>query len=176
MKATMMDLPLSTQMILRHGARVHGASRVGSFDGATFHFTTFAEVAARATALASALTALGIQRGERVATYCWNHQAHLEAYLAVPAMGAVLHTLNVRLLSEQVAAIMAHAEDRALIVDASLWPQIAPVLARVPTLRHVIVIGPRAAVRAPVEPDDLVRPHRLLALGGHRTGGLDGLQ
>ena len=85
MKATMMDLPLSTQMILRHGARVHGASRVGSFDGTTFHFATFAEVAARATALASALTALGIQRGERVATYCWNHQAHLEAYLAVPA-------------------------------------------------------------------------------------------
>ena len=164
MKATMMDLPLSTQMILRHGARVHGASRVGSFDGTTFQFATFAAVAARATALASALTALGIQRGERVATYCWNHQAHLEAYLAVPAMGAVLHTLNVRLLSEQVAAIMAHAEDSALIVDASLWPQIAPVLARVPTLRHVIVIGPRPAVQGPAELPPDARVHDFDAL------------
>jgi fatty-acyl-CoA synthase len=148
MKATMMDLPLSTQMILRHGARIHGGSRVGSFDGTAFRFATFADVAVRATALASALTDLGILRGERVATYCWNHQSHLEAYLAVPAMGAVLHTLNVRLLSEQVAAIMAHAEDVALIVDAALWPQLAPVLGRVPTLRHVIVVVPDAGSAA----------------------------
>jgi fatty-acyl-CoA synthase len=145
MKSTMMDLPLSTQMILRHGARIHGDSRVGTFDGSAFHFSSFTQVAARATALASALAALGIQRGERVASYCWNHQAHLEAYLAVPAMGAILHTLNVRLLTEQVAAIMAHAQDRALIVDAALWPQIRPALGRVPGLQHVIVVNADAA-------------------------------
>src|SRR5687767_14250640 len=120
----MMDLPLSTQMILRHGSRLHGNSRVGTFDGSAFRFSSFSQVAARAAALASALASIGIQRGDRVATYCWNHQVHLETYLAVPAMGAVLHTLNVRLMSEQVAAIMIHAADRALIVDASLWPQI----------------------------------------------------
>ncbi len=164
MKATMMDLPLSTQMILRHGARIHGGSRVGSFDGTAFRFATFADVAVRATALASALTDLGIERGERVATYCWNHQAHLEAYLAVPAMGAVLHTLNVRLLSEQVAAIMAHAEDRALIVDAALWPQLAPVLGRVPTLRHVIIVGPDAGSAAQMPPLAGLRIHQHDAL------------
>jgi fatty-acyl-CoA synthase len=141
MKSTMMDLPLSTQMILRHGARIHGTSRVGTFDGIAFRFTSFAEVAVRATSLAAALATLGVQRGERVATYCWNHQAHLEGYMAIPAMGAVLHTLNVRLLPEQVAGIMRHAEDAALIVDASLWPQLQPVLASVPSLRHVIVVA-----------------------------------
>jgi fatty-acyl-CoA synthase len=147
MKSTMMDLPLSTQMILRHGARIHAGSRVGSFDGTAFRFSSFAEVAERATALAAGLAGLGIKSGERVATYCWNHQSHLEAYLAVPAMGAILHTLNVRLLTEQVAAIMAHAEDTALIVDASLWPQLRPALARVPSLRHVIVVD---SIDAPV--------------------------
>jgi fatty-acyl-CoA synthase len=140
MKSTMMDLPLSTQMILRHGARIHGTSRVGTFDGAAFRFSSFADVAARASSLAAGLASLGVRRGERVATYCWNHQAHLEAYLAVPAMGAVLHTLNVRLLPEQVAGIMLHAEDAALIVDASLWSQIRSVLPRVASLRHVIVV------------------------------------
>ncbi len=144
MKTTMMDLPLSTQMILRHGARIHSTSRVCTFDGVSFRCSSFADVAMRATSLAAALASLGVRLGERVATYCWNHQSHLEAYLAVPAMGAVLHTLNVRLLPEQVAGIMRHAEDAALIVDASLWPQIGPVLARVPSVRHVIVVADTA--------------------------------
>ncbi|MEZ5498620.1 MAG: long-chain-fatty-acid--CoA ligase [Steroidobacteraceae bacterium] len=146
MKSTMMDLPLSTQMILRHGMRVHANSRVGTFDGAGFRFSSFSQVASRAVRLAAALRALGIARGERVASYCWNHQAHLEAYLAVPAMGAVLHTLNVRLLPEQIAAIMAHADDRALIIDASLWGQLRPALAALPGLKHVIVVGGDSAI------------------------------
>lgn len=149
MKTTMMDLPLSTQMILRHGARIHGGSRVGTFDGSRFRFSSFATVATRATALAAALARLGIARGDRVASYCWNHQAHLEAYLGVPAMGAVLHTLNVRLMVDQIASIMGHAEDRALLVDASLWPQIQPALARVPSLQHVIVVGGGGANATP---------------------------
>ncbi len=160
MKSTMMDLPLSTQMILRHGARVHADSRVGSFDGTAFRFSSFAQVAARATSLAAALATLGVQRGERVATYCWNHQAHLEAYLAIPAMATVLHTLNVRLLPEQVAGIMRHAEDAALIVDASLWPQLQPVLASVPSLRHVIVVADTNAQVDAAGASGNVRLHR----------------
>ena len=164
MKSTMMDLPLSTQMIVRHGARIHGGSRVGTFDGSAFRFSSFTQVASRATALASALAALGIKRGERVATYCWNHQAHLETYLAVPAMGAVLHTLNVRLLTEQVAAIMTHAEDRALIVDASLWPHIRPVLGQVPSLQHVIVVESEQEQPADVTADAGLSIHRYESL------------
>jgi fatty-acyl-CoA synthase len=146
MKATMMDLPLSTQMILRHGGRLHGGSLVRSFDGERFETALFEQVAQRVEALAGGLAGLGVRLGERVATYCWNHRQHLEAYLAIPAMGAVLHTLNVRLFPEQVAGIMAHAGDTVLIADASLLPQLAPVLDRVPSLRQVIVVdGPLAA-------------------------------
>lgn len=141
MRATMMDLPLSTQMIFRHGSHLHAKSRVGTYNGQQFEFSSFAEVSLRVERLAHALAALGIQPGERVATYCWNHQPHLEAYLAIPAMGAILHTLNVRLFPEQVAGIMNHAEDSALIVDESLLTQILPILPSISSLRHIIVIG-----------------------------------
>jgi fatty-acyl-CoA synthase len=137
----MMTLPLSTQLILQHGAALHARSRVGTFDGQRFSFTDFAGVAERARRLAAALTALGLEPGDRVATFCWNHQAHLEAYLAVPSAGFTLHTLNVRLLPDQLSAIMAHADDRALLVDAALLPLVAPSLASMPRLRHVIVVG-----------------------------------
>ena len=110
MQSTMMDLPLSTQMIFRHGARLHGGSAVRSFDGERIGITLFEDVARRAESLAAALAALGVARGERVATFCWNHCQHLEAYLAVPAMGAVLHTLNIRLFPEQVARIIVGAD------------------------------------------------------------------
>jgi fatty-acyl-CoA synthase len=145
MHATMMDVPLSTQLILAHGARLHGASRVANWVDGHFQPTHFAEVARRVEALASALAALGVRPNARVATFCWNTQAHLECYLAVPSMGAVLHTLNVRLFPEQILGIMNHAEDDVLVIDASLLPTLREVLPRVPTLRHVIVIGDHAA-------------------------------
>jgi fatty-acyl-CoA synthase len=148
MKATMMDLSLSTQTILRHGSRLHGSSLVRSFDGERFETVLFEQVAQRVDALAAGLAGLGVGRGDRVATYCWNHRQHLEAYLAVPAMSAVLHTLNIRLFPEQVAGIMAHAADTVLIADASLLPQLLPVLDRVPSLRHVIVVGEPAPATA----------------------------
>ena len=109
MHSTMMSMPLSTQMILRHGARLHGGSRIATYDGQQFTSCRFDRVAERAESLAAALAALGVRRDDRVATFCWNHQQHLEAYLAVPAMGAVLHTLNVRLFADQIIGIMRHA-------------------------------------------------------------------
>ncbi|KPF85201.1 long-chain-fatty-acid--CoA ligase [Novosphingobium sp. AAP93] len=141
MKATMMDHPLSTQMIVDRGERLFGTSRVVSFDGTTTQVRSFAETASRARRLAGALAALGVPHGEPVATYCWNSPAHLEAYLAVPAMGAVLHTLNVRLPADQIRYIMGHAADRALIVDAVLLPAIAAILPECPAVDHVIVVG-----------------------------------
>jgi len=140
-KSTMMDHALSTQMIFDRGERLFGASRVVSFDGQTLHTRSFAETAARARKLAGALAALGVPSGEPVATYCWNNPAHLEAYLAVPAMGAVLHTLNVRLPAEQIRYIVNHAGDRALIVDAVLLPGVAAILPECPAIDHVIVVG-----------------------------------
>ncbi len=137
----MMDHPLSTQMIFDRGERLFADSRIVAYDGAATHERGFAETARRARQLAGALAALGLPMGEPVATYCWNSPAHLEAYLAVPAMGAVLHTLNVRLPADQIRYIMNHAGDRALIVDAVLLPAIAPVLGECVALAHVIVVG-----------------------------------
>jgi fatty-acyl-CoA synthase len=168
MKASMMDVPLSTQMILRHGARLHGASAVRSFDGERFEAVSFEDVARRAEALARALSMLGVARGERVATFCWNHRQHLEAYLAVPAMGAVLHTLNIRLFPEQVARIMAHADDRVLIADAALVPLLAPVLGQVPGLQQLIVVGDLVTDL----PADLA-VHEYAALLGAQPGDYD---
>jgi fatty-acyl-CoA synthase len=141
MHATMMDVPLSTQLIYAHGRRIHGGSRVATFVEGRFQPSSFEAVARRVDALAGALAALNVGRNARVATFCWNHQAHLEAYLAVPSMGAVLHTLNVRLFPDQIAGIMQHAEDEVLVIDAGLVTNLRDVIPRVPSLRHVIVVS-----------------------------------
>jgi fatty-acyl-CoA synthase len=141
MQSTMQDFPLTIAHLLRHGQAVHGRSQVATFDGEGVHRATFAEVADRAERLAAALTRLGIDEGDRVGTFCWNHQAHLEAYLAVPSMGAVLHTVNIRLFPDQLAFVVNHGEDRVVIVDDSLVPLLARVAGQLKTVEHFIVVG-----------------------------------
>jgi hypothetical protein len=119
---TMMDVELSVASLLRHGVSVHGRSPVVSYDARWVRRTTFAVVARRAAQLAHALHRLGVRQGDRVATLAANHQEHLEAYLAVPSMGAVLHTLNPRLSTDQLAYIVEHARDRVLLVDGGHMP------------------------------------------------------
>ena len=86
MKSTMQDAPLLISDILRHGQQVHGDSTVITVEAGGFRSATYAEVAERAERLAAALTRLGVQQGDRVGTFCWNNQQHLEAYLAIPCM------------------------------------------------------------------------------------------
>src|ERR1700674_662910 len=128
MIGTMQDFPLTVANILRHGRAIFGESRVVTLEeGGRTRTKTFAEVAARAEQLAAALRELGIRPGDRVGTFAWNTQEHLEAYLALPSMGAVLHTLNIRLFPEQLAWVINHGEDKVVIVDGS----IAPLFARI---------------------------------------------
>ncbi len=101
----------------------------------------FAEVADNADRLAAALTRLGVQPGDRVATFCWNTQEHLEAYFAIPCMGAVLHTLNIRLFPEQLAYVINHGEDKIVILDDSLIPLLARVVDELQTVEKFVVIG-----------------------------------
>ena len=143
MLSTMQDGPLLVGGILRHGQQVYGDSLVRTIvdaDGGSID-ATFAQVAERAERLAKALTRLGIGDSDRVATFLWNNQAHLEAYLAVPAMGAVLHTLNLRLFPEQLAYIINHAEDQVIICNASIAGLLAQVRDQIPTVRHIVVVG-----------------------------------
>jgi fatty-acyl-CoA synthase len=137
--STMMDFPLTTQMILRRGARLFADSNVSTFDGEGLRTRTFADVANRSARLASALRKLGIAPGDRIGTLCWNSHAHLEAYLAVPAAGFVLHTLNLRLHPDQIGWIANHAADRAILVDSDLVELLASFAGDLPGLRHVIV-------------------------------------
>ena len=141
MKSTMQDAPLLISDILRHGQAVHGDSTVITVEADGHRSATFAEVAVRAEKLAAALTRLGVEQGDRVGTFCWNNQGHLEAYLAIPCMGAVLHTLNIRLPAEQLAYVINHAEDRVIIVDASVIPLLAAIKDELKTVETIIVAG-----------------------------------
>ncbi len=135
------DFPLTITSILERGSRVFGGSECVTWQGDSARHTTYAEVARNAERLAAALTRLGVGAGEPVGTFCWNHQEHLEAYYAVPCMGAVLHTLNIRLPAPQVAHIVNHAADKVVIVDGSLLPALAAVAAELVTVQAYVVVG-----------------------------------
>ena len=141
LESTMQDFPLTIAMILQHGRTVHGDSEVVTFEGDSSRRASFVEVAGRAEQLAAALQRLGIEPGDRVGTFQWNTQEHLEAYLAVPTMGAVLHTLNIRLFPEQLTYVVNHAEDRVVIVDDTLIPLLANVAPDLKTVEHYVVVG-----------------------------------
>lgn len=140
MQGLMQDVPLNLPGLIRHAERLHPWKKVATKTADGVKTATFGEVISRSRRLASALRKLGVKGDERVATLCWNHQEHLEAYIAVPCMGAVLHTLNIRLFPDDIAYIVGHAEDRVVIVDKSLWPLWEKVAARVTCVRDVIVV------------------------------------
>jgi fatty-acyl-CoA synthase len=123
MRSTMMDRPLSLNDILeRAGSLFAGSQVVSRLPDKSLRRHSYGQYHRRTRALASALQGLGLRKGERVATLCWNHHAHLEAYFGVPAAGGVMHTLNLRLAPDELGWIAADAEDRFLIVDDILLP------------------------------------------------------
>ncbi|WP_189269625.1 AMP-binding protein, partial [Streptomyces fuscichromogenes] len=144
MFSTMQDVPLTVTRILEHGRVLHGDSRITTWTGeGKSQRRSFAEVGTRAVQLANALRdELRVRGDDRVATLMWNNAEHVEAYFAIPSMGAVLHTLNLRLPAEQLMWIVNHAADRVIIVNGSLIPMIAPLLAKLPTVEHIVVSGP----------------------------------
>ncbi|WP_123439638.1 long-chain fatty acid--CoA ligase [Streptomyces sp. PanSC9] len=147
----MQDVPLTVTRILTHGVLVHGRSQITTWTGEDEpQRRSFAEAGARAVQLANALRdELGVRGDDRVATLMWNNAEHVEAYFAIPSMGAVLHTLNLRLPAEQLVWIVNHAADRVVIVNGSLIPLLAPLLSKLPTVEHVVVSGP--GDRAPLD-------------------------
>lgn len=145
MQSTMNDLPLSIAQLLRHGSTAHADAEVVTWTESGPRRRTYAEAGRRCAALAHALRGLGVDGDDRIATFMWNNAEHLEAYLAVPSMGAVLHTLNIRLSPEQLIHVANHAEDRVIIVDATLIPLLGPHLVQMKTVEHIIVTGDSTA-------------------------------
>ena len=123
MQTTMMNTPLSLDHLLERAGQIfHGNDIVSRLPDKSLKRHSYAEYYRRTRALAAALLDLGLQKGERVATLCWNHHAHLEAYFGIPAAGGVMHTLNLRLSPEEIGWIAGDAEDRFLIIDDVLLP------------------------------------------------------
>jgi len=140
MNGLMMDYQLTLPTILRRAESYFGAKEIVTrLPDRSFHRITYAESCRRARALAVALDGIGLERGDRVATLCWNHYQHHEAYLGIPCGGFVLHTLNLRLHPSDLAYIATHAGDRAVIVDRSLKPLLDQFIGDT-KIEHVFVV------------------------------------
>ena len=140
MQGLMMDVPLSLPAILRRTDAIFGGKPLAARRAdRTIARGTYSEVLYRARKLAAGLESLGIRPGDRVATFCWNHLRHLEAYYGIPASGRVLHTLNIRLHIDELAYIIDHAGDAAIIVDKSLWSVFAPLRDRIAPMTIIVV-------------------------------------
>ena len=123
MKSTMMNTPLSLNHLLERAGRLfHGNEIVSRLPDKSLRRHSYGEYYRRTRALAAALQGLGLQKGDRVATLCWNHHAHLECYFGIPAAGGVMHTLNLRLPPEEIGWIAGDAADRFLVIDDVLLP------------------------------------------------------
>ncbi|MEV6279347.1 long-chain fatty acid--CoA ligase [Nocardia sp. NPDC051832] len=150
MLSTMQDEQLSLATLLNYASTFQGDSTVSTWTGDGLRTLTYRELGAEAARLANALRGLGIGVGDRVGTFMWNNNEHMVAYVAVPAMGAVLHALNIRFFPEQLVYVANHAEDQVVIVDGTLLPLFAQYLPNLKTVRHVIVAnGDAAALTAP---------------------------
>jgi fatty-acyl-CoA synthase len=141
MLGRMMEYPLTITHLLERGRTYFSGREVVSVrPDKSLTRTTYADLATRSARLANALAKLGVKTGDRVATFSWNHHQHLECYYGIPAMGAIVHTLNLRLNPSEVGYIANHAQDVAIVVDQSLWPLFEKFRGAVSSLRHVIVI------------------------------------
>ena len=145
MRSTMMPEQLKISTILQFGSTVHSDAVITTWTDQGPRKISFGDLGKRAAQLAHALRSLGVDGDQRVATFQWNNSEHMEAYLAIPSMGAVLHPLNIRLFPDQLEFVANHAEDKVIIVDPTLIPVLQPLLPRFSTVEHVLVTGGGAA-------------------------------
>jgi fatty-acyl-CoA synthase len=156
MQGLMMDFPLTLTAIFRRAETLSGEREIVSRrPDRTLHRYRYHDFADRTRRLVRALHTLGVRPGDRVATLAWSHSQHLEMYFAAPLAGAVLHTLNLRLHPDELAYIVNHAEDRVLIVDASLAPLYERIRARV-DVPAVVVVGDAASIDGALDYESLV--------------------
>src|SRR3954454_3824913 len=140
------DHPLTLQHVLNRMRNVHRESKIVTLTEDGIERATYAEVTARVDRLANALTGkLGVEPGDRVATFAWNTQRHLEVYLAAPCVGAVLHTLNLRLFEEQLTYIANHAQDKLVFVASTVVPLLEKIAGTFESVEHFVILGGKGA-------------------------------
>jgi fatty-acyl-CoA synthase len=178
----MMDYPLTVRSIYQRARTLFPDKPLVTRLSGGMRRTTYGEWAERVARLAGGLRELGVGPGDRVATFCWNSDRHLEVYFAAAMMGASYHTLNIRLGGDQLAYIVNHARDKVLICDAELVQAIGPVLPGLDTVEHLLVLdaadGERPSLGLPRERgyEDLVERSAPMAnwpeLDEHQTAGI----
>jgi len=154
MHGQMMDVPLQLKSLLWRAERLYGHKEIITRTADGYRHRTYVEFARRVRRLSNALASLGVVPGERVGTLAWNTDRHLEAYFAVPCMGAVLHTINSRLSVDQIRYVIHHAGDRVLLVSPDQLPLLERVADGLDEVRAVVVLAdgevPQAALPVPV--------------------------
>jgi fatty-acyl-CoA synthase len=151
----MMDYPLTLTHYFERSRKLWGKKTLATrVPGQPLFRYTYAEFFARVERLASALRAMGLRQGDRVATFAWNSHRHLELYWAAPLAGYVLHTLNIRLSAQDLTYIINHAGDRVIFADASLWPLLAGIRGALPAVQRIAIMRDTAAGEVPADLED----------------------
>src|SRR5947207_9773046 len=158
MRGLMQHEPLTVNRMLERSTTLFPRQQIVTKTADGLHRQTYEDLGDRAARMADALRALGVEPGDRVGSFAFNTWRHQELYFAVPCMGAVLHTLNIRLHLDQVAWIANHAEDRVVFVDAALVPVFATIAPQLTTTEHIVVMGQadRSALPGSLDHEDLV--------------------
>jgi len=136
----MMQTPLKMTQMIERAEKFFPKKQVISRTASGIQRFTYKQIAERTRRLADSLVKLGVTKGERVGTLAWNHHRHLEAYFAIPCMGAVLHTINIRLSPQHISYIINHAEDKVLLIDADILPLLESCAAELKTVKAFIIM------------------------------------
>ncbi|MFJ8355622.1 long-chain fatty acid--CoA ligase [Bacillus paramycoides] len=152
----MMDVPLLIPSMMERAEKYFSKKEVVSRTASRIHTLTYGEIAKRTRRLASVLKRMGIEQGDKVGTIAWNHHRHLEAYFAIPGIGAVLHTINLRLSADHISYIINHAEDKIIFVDEDMVPILESIQHEIPHVKAFIIMT-----------DDHKLPHTTLSPAYH---------
>jgi fatty-acyl-CoA synthase len=137
----MQDYELTIQHGLWRIQRLFPKKEIVTKQESGVHRTTYGEMVPRINQLAGALKRLGVGESDRVGTLCWNNHRHLELYYAIPSMGAVLHTLNLRLFPKDLEFVIRDAEDKVIVLDQTLIPILNQLAGKLPSVKHLVLIG-----------------------------------
>src|SRR5213592_4105745 len=164
----MKDYPLTLTHFFERSRRLFSKKTLATrIPGRPLFRHTYADFAERTTRLAGALRALGLRKGDRVATLAWNSHRHLEIYWAAPLVGCVLHTLNFRLSAQDLTYIVNHAEDAVIFADASIWPVLEAIRDKIPSVRRIVIMHDTPDATVPAGLDEY---EALLAAAAPVTG------
>jgi fatty-acyl-CoA synthase len=141
MQGLMMDYPLTLQHALQRVTRLFPRKEIVTETDGEPHRYTYGEWGKRVAQLAGALQRAGVAQGDRIATFAWNTYRHFELYFAIPCMGAVLHTLNIRLFEDQLVYIINNAADKIIFVDGDLVPVLEKLADQIPTVKLYVIMG-----------------------------------